>query len=159
MLTNVRKRALRRGRAWYASVTAPADAMAVHAETGVEKAIVATVRAGLALSSLLPGLLLVGLVLAAPHAAHAQAPGGNLFGSSDQTVGNGIRAFTRWFRVAIFFAGVIGLGACGVLKMLKQPWGGVAVGSAFCFGFAGIAQLVYTFSNGGDVEFNPELNG
>lgn len=146
-----------RGRAWYASVTAPANSMAAQAETRIERAIVATVKGGLVLSSLMPLLLLFGLVAVAPMAAHAQTPGGNLFGQSDQTVGNGIRAFARWFRVAIFFAGVIGLGACGVMKMFKQPWGGVAIGSAFCFGFAGVAQLVYTFSNGGDVEFNPEL--
>lgn len=157
MLTNVLNTARERAGEWYSSVTAPANSMAVHAETGVEKAIVATVKAGLALSSLLPALLLFGLILCAPHTAHAQTPGGQLFGSSDQTVGNGIRAFTRWFRVAIFFAGVIGLGACGILKLLKQPWGGVLVGSAFCFGFAGVAQLVYSFSNGQDVEFNPDL--
>jgi hypothetical protein len=131
--------------------------MAAQAETTIEKTIVGFVKGGLVLGSLLPALLFLGLLVVAPHAAHAQTPGGQLFGSSDQTVGNGIRAFTRWFRVAIFFAGVIGLGACGILKMFKQPWGGVAIGSAFCFGFAGVAQLVYTFSNGGDVEFNPEL--
>lgn len=157
MLTSVLNKTKRRGRVWYSSVTAPADEMANHADTAIEKTIVAIVKGGLVVGSLLPLLLLVGLVLVAPHAAHAQTPGGQLFGSSDQTVGNGIRAFTRWFRVAIFFAGVIGLGACGILKLLKQPWGGVLVGSAFCFGFAGVAQLVYSFSNGQDVEFNPDL--
>jgi hypothetical protein len=157
MFRGVLNKAGRRGREWYFSVTSPADVMAAHAEGRVERGIVAGVRVGLALSSLLPALLLIGLVLAVPGAAHAQAPGDNLFGSSNQTVGNGIRSFTRWFRVFIFFAGVVGLGVCGLLKMIKQPWGGVAIGSAFCFGFAGVAQLVYSFSNGQDVEFNPDL--
>lgn len=157
MLENVLRDAKERAGAWYASVTAPAQAMEGHADSRIEKAIVGAVKGGLVLGSLMP-LLLFGLVLvAAPATTFAQTPGGQLFGSSDQTVGNGIRAFTRWFRVAIFFAGVIGLGACGILKMIKQPWGGVAIGSAFCFGFAGVAQLVYSWSNGQDVEFNPEL--
>lgn len=157
MLTNVLNRRKQEVVAWYASVTAPANVMASQAETRVEKSIVTAVRVGLVLGSLMPLLLIVGVVLVAPAAALAQSPGQNLFGSSEQTVGNGIRAFTRWFRVAIFFAGVIGLGVCGLMKMFKQPCGGVAIGSVFCFGFAGVAQLVYSFSNGQEVEFNPEL--
>ena|SRR5437868_4667319 len=156
LFTGLLKNAARRGREWYSSVTAPADSMARQAEGRAEKTIVGLVKGGLALSALMP-LLLFGLVLLTPLAAHAQTPGGQIFGSSDQTVGNGVRAFTRWFRVFIFFAGVVGLGVCGLLKMIKQPWGGVAIGSAFCFGFAGVAQLVYSWSNGQEVEFNPDL--
>jgi hypothetical protein len=146
------------GRAWYASVTAPAESLSGQAETRGERVVRGLVKGGLAANALMP-LLIFALILFVPHVqVFAQTPGGQLFGSDATTVGNGIRSFTRWFRVFIFFAGVVGLGVCGLLKMIKQPWGGVAVGSAFCFGFAGVAQLVYSWSNGQDVEFNPELN-
>jgi hypothetical protein len=158
MLKSLLNSTRKRGREWYSSVTAPAGLMLGASPSRAEKTIRGLVRGGLVVNALLP-LLVFALILVFPHAqAFAQTPGGQLFGSDATTVGNGIRSFTRWFRVAIFFAGVVGLGACGVLKMLKQPWGGVAIGSAFCFGFAGIAQLVYSWSNGQDVEFNPELN-
>lgn len=149
--------ATRRGRRWFNRVTAPAETMFGKADTRFERAAKGTFKAGLVLSSLAPALLFA-FILFTPHlTALAQTPGGQLFGASDQTVGNGIRAFARWFRVFIFFIGVIALGACGVLKIFKQPWGHTLIGSAFCFGFAGIAQAVYTWSNGGEVEFNPDL--
>jgi hypothetical protein len=146
-----------RGRRWYEKTTAPAQSLAVQAETRAGKLIVGAVKGGLVLGSLLPFLFLLGLIVMSPLAAHAQTPGGNVFGASDQTVGNGIRAFCRWFRVFIFFAGVIGLGAIGIMKFLKIPVTPVVWGTVFCFGFAGIAQLVYSFSNGQDVQFNPDL--
>lgn len=157
LLKRATANATQRVREWVTKVTAPANSLASQAETRIEKAIVAAVKGGLVLSSFLPFLLLFGLIVLAPQAAHAQTPGGQIFGASDQTVGNGIRAFCRWFRVFIFFVGVIALGVVGILKLLKQPCGSVLFGSAFCFGFAGVAQLIYSFSNGNDVTFNPDL--
>lgn len=53
-----------------------------------------------------PVLVLAALMLVITvDPALAQAPGGNIFGGSDQTVGNGVREAIRWSRNILFLLG------------------------------------------------------
>jgi len=154
--------ALARSRRWLTSVTAPADAAVFDGEdndTLPARVGRSAMRFTLVVVALMPLVLLGLLFVGAAPAVFAQgAPGGTVFGTSDQTVGNGFRAFCKYFRVIIFFAGFVGFGACGIMKMLKMPWGGVFTGSIICWAFAGLAQLFYSFSQGNEVEINSDLD-
>nr|MBA3712830.1 hypothetical protein [Pyrinomonadaceae bacterium] len=154
--------ALARSRRWLRSVTAPADAFVFdHDDNDSSPARVgrSVMRGALVVGALAPAVVIGLVVIGVPPAVFAQgAPGGQVFGTSDQTIGNGFRAFCKYFRVIIFFAGFVGFGSCGIMKMLKMPWGGVFTGSIICWAFAGLAQLFYSFSQGNEVEINSDLD-
>ncbi|MGH9765094.1 MAG: hypothetical protein ACREAC_30025, partial [Blastocatellia bacterium] len=68
------------------------------------------IRAAVVIRVIEPIAVIVALVLvAAVSPALAQTPGGNIFGGSDQTVGNGVREAIRWARNILF---LLGIGAC-----------------------------------------------
>ena len=93
--------------------------------------------------------------IAAP--ALAQQPGGDIFGTSDQTVGNGFKAFVKYFRAFLFLAGIVFIGLAALAKAADKPWGGKLIGGIACWGFAGIGSLLYSFSQGEDVDLDTDL--
>lgn len=117
------------------------------------------IRSTMSLMLMFAPLLAVALLmLAAPIAAHAQTPGGQIFGASDQTIGNGFKAFCKYFRVIIFFVGFVFMGLVGICKGVGKPWGGFLAGGLICWGFAGLAQLGYSFATGNEVEITPDID-
>ncbi|MCC6743371.1 MAG: hypothetical protein IT175_05875 [Acidobacteria bacterium] len=94
--------------------------------------------------------------IAAPALA-AQQPGGDIFGTSDQTVGNGFRAFVKYMRAGLFLLGFVFLGLAAINKGADKPWGGKVAAGLGCWGFAGIGSLLYSFSQGEDVDLDTDL--
>lgn len=137
-----------------AAPTVPSFGEEGHAEKAVQK----TVAVLHALSTFAPVIVLGLLALAHPVAAMAQAPGGSIFGASDQTIGNGFKAFCKYFRVIIFFVGFVFMGLVGICKGVGKPWGGFLTGGLICWGFAGLAQLGYSFATGNEVEITPDID-
>lgn len=104
----------------------------------------------------------IGLTLAAialvPVTALAQQPGGDVFGTSDQTLGNGIKAFLKYIRYLVFFAG-FGFLAWGAINLgREQKYGNQMLGAIACFAFAAIGQVLYTmFGEGQEVQIDTDL--
>ena len=104
----------------------------------------------------------VSLTLAAialvPGTALAQQPGGDVFGTSDQTLGNGIKAFLKYARYLVFFAG-FGFLIWGALNLgREQKYGNQVLGAIACFAFSAIGQVLYTmFGEGREVEIDTDL--
>ena len=105
-----------------------------------------------------PILIIVALTLvAAVGPALAQSPGGNIFGGSDQTVGNGVREAIRWARNILF---LLGIGACAwgaVNIFLEKPYARQFVGGGAAMGFGGIASLAYSFAKGQAVDVDTDV--
>src|SRR5262245_49335762 len=79
-------------------------------ESRIARAGEKLMRTAVLMRAIEPVLVLVAVVLVvAAGPALAQAPGGNIFGGSDQTVGNGVREAIRWARNILF---LLGIGAC-----------------------------------------------
>ena len=87
----------------------------------------------------------------------AQTPGGSVFNGSDQTLGNGLREFAKYFRNALFLGGVIFTGWGMINLAMEKPWGTKLFGGIGCFGFSGIAALAYSFSQGNAVNLDTNL--
>lgn len=102
--------------------------------------------------------LTAAVILAAPVAALAQQPGGDVFGTSDQTLGNGIKAFLKYVRYLVFFAG-FGFLAWGAINLgREQKYGNQILGAIACFAFAAIGQVLYTmFGEGQEVQIDTDL--
>lgn len=100
--------------------------------------------------------LMLGVTLA-PQVAFAQGPGGTIFGSDDQTVGNGIKAAAKYSRVALFFLGLFFFMWAGKNYGAEKPWAKQVGGGIGCWGFAGFAALFYSFSQGEEVDFDSDL--
>ena len=84
-------------------------------------------------------LALIFLVMTCP--VLAQAPGGSIFGGSDQTVGNGVREAIRWARNILFLIG-IGAVAWGTVNIfLEKPYARQFIGGGASMAFGGIASL------------------
>ena len=94
------------------------------------------------------------VVLVAP--VFAQQPG-NIFDASDQTLGNGLKAFIRYMRNFFFLLGFIFLALMGWNIANNKPWGNKLAGAVFCWGFAAIGSLIYTFTQGEDVDLDTDL--
>ena len=116
------------------------------------------IRAAVVFKALEPVLVLAALVLViAVHPALAQAPGGNIFGGSDQTVGNGVREAIRWARNILF---LLGIGACAwgaVNIFLEKPYARQFIGGGAARGFGGIASLAYSFAQGQAVDVDTDV--
>lgn len=138
--------------------SADANAIPVLGDETRADQICKKVMSGLFALQFLAPLIVFGLVffIGQSHVL-AQTPGGGIFGASDQTVGNGFKAFLRYFRVIIFFVGFVFMGLVGIMKGIGKPWGGFLAGGLICWGFAGLAQLGYSFATGNEVEITPEL--
>jgi hypothetical protein len=115
-------------------------------------------RAAVFIRTVEPLLVLTAIVLvmgAGP--ALAQAPGGNIFGGSDQTVGNGVREAIRWARNILF---LLGIGACAwgaVNIFLEKPYARQFIGGGAAMGFGGIASLAYSFAQGQAVNVDTDV--
>jgi hypothetical protein len=115
-------------------------------------------RLGTALRRAQPILtLLVALSFVAPRAVFAQGPGGTIFGSDDQTVGNGIKAAAKYARVALFFLGLFFFMWASQRYGSEKPWAKQVGGGVASWGFAGFAALFYAWSQGEEVEFDSDL--
>lgn len=116
------------------------------------------VRAAIVMRTLEPMLVLAAIVLViAAGPALAQAPGGNIFGGSDQTVGNGVREAIRWARNILF---LLGIGACAwgaVNIFLEKPYARQFIGGGAAMGFGGIASLAYSFAQGQAVNVDTDV--
>ena len=89
--------------------------------------------------------------------ALAQAPGGNIFGGSDQTVGNGVREAIRWARNILFLLG-IGAVAWGTVNIfLEKPYARQFIGGGASMAFGGIASLAYSFAKGQAVDVDTDV--
>jgi hypothetical protein len=116
------------------------------------------IRVALIFKTVEPVLVLSALVLVITVGpALAQAPGGNIFGGSDQTVGNGVREAIRWARNILF---LLGIGACAwgaVNIFLEKPYARQFIGGGAAMGFGGIASLAYSFAQGQAVDVDTDV--
>ena len=100
-------------------------------------------------------LILLAVVLTCP--VLAQAPGGSIFGGSDQTVGNGVREAIRWARNILFLIG-IGAVAWGTINIfLEKPYARQFIGGGASMAFGGIASLAYSFAKGQAVDVDTDV--
>src|SRR5262245_5179516 len=127
-------------------------------ESGVARVGDKLVRAALIFKVVEPVLVLTAVVLAiAVGPALAQAPGGNIFGGSDQTVGNGVREAIRWARNILFLLG-IGAVAWGTVNIfLEKPYARQFIGGGAAMGFGGIASLAFSFAQGQAVNVDTDV--
>jgi len=95
--------------------------------------------------------------IVSPHLAFAQGPGGTIFGSDDQTVGNGIKAAAKYARVALFFLGLFFFMWAAKNYGSEKPWGKQVGGGVGCWAFAGFSALFYSWSQGTEVTFDSDL--
>ncbi len=116
-----------------------------------------SVRNRIRLHSVARLALSLALLAAIAAPAFAQQPGGDIFGTSDQTVGNGFRAFVKYMRAGLFLLGFVFLGLAAINKGADKPWGGKVAAGLGCWGFAGIGSLLYSFSQGEDVDLDTDL--
>ena len=116
------------------------------------------IRAAVILRVVEPVLMLSVLMLViAVGPALAQAPGGNIFGGSDQTVGNGVREAIRWARNILFLLG-IGAVAWGTVNIfLEKPYARQFIGGGASMAFGGIASLAYSFAKGQAVDVDTDV--
>jgi hypothetical protein len=117
------------------------------------------VRAAVVIRVIEPLLVLAVVALVLPVGpAFAQSPGGNIFGGSDQTVGNGVREAIRWARNILF---LLGIGACAwggaVNIFLEKPYARQFIGGGAAMGFGGIASLAYSFAKGQAVNVDTDV--
>ncbi len=116
------------------------------------------IRAAVIIRVVEPVLVLAALTLViAAGPAMAQAPGGNIFGGSDQTVGNGVREAIRWARNILFLLG-IGAVAWGTVNIfLEKPYARQFIGGGASMAFGGIASLAYSFAKGEAVDVDTDV--
>lgn len=147
-----------RGTSFLQRATADANALpALGEETRADQICRNIMRGLFALQFLAPVIVFALVFLAGQAHVYAQTPGGTTFGASDQTIGNGFKAFCKYFRVIIFFVGFVFMGLVGICKGIGKPWGGFLTGGLICWGFAGLAQLGYSFATGNEVEITPDI--
>ena len=104
-----------------------------------------------------PLLALIFMVLVITGPVLAQSPGGNIFGGSDQTVGNGVREAIRWARNILFLLG-IGAVAWGTVNIfLEKPYARQFIGGGASMAFGGIASLAYSFAKGQAVDVDTDV--
>jgi hypothetical protein len=127
-------------------------------ESRIARAGEKLLRAAVLIRIVEPVLVLVAVVFVmAAGPALAQAPGGNIFGGSDQTVGNGVREAIRWARNILF---LLGIGACAwgaVNIFLEKPYARQFIGGGAAMGFGGIASLAYSFAQGQAVNVDTDV--
>jgi hypothetical protein len=116
------------------------------------------IRAAVLIRVVEPVLTLAAVMLViAVGPALAQAPGGNIFGGSDQTVGNGVREAIRWARNILFLLG-IGAVAWGTVNIfLEKPYARQFIGGGASMAFGGIASLAYSFAKGQAVDVDTDV--
>ena len=115
------------------------------------------IRAAVFIRMVEPLLALIFIVLVITCPALAQSPGGNIFGGSDQTVGNGVREAIRWARNILFLLG-IGAVAWGTVNIfLEKPYARQFIGGGASMAFGGIASLAYSFAKGQAVDVDTDV--
>ena len=115
------------------------------------------IRAAVFIRMVEPLLALILIVLVITCPVLAQAPGGNIFGGSDQTVGNGVREAIRWARNILFLLG-IGAVAWGTVNIfLEKPYARQFIGGGASMAFGGIASLAYSFAKGQAVDVDTDV--
>ena len=118
------------------------------------------VQCSMVLRTLEPVVLLVlmaGVTAIGAQPVLAQTPGGGIFGSSDQTVGSGVREAIRWARNILFLLGVGGCAWGAMNVMMEKPYLKQFVGGGACMGFGAIASLAYSFAQGNAVNVDTDL--
>jgi len=131
---------------------------AITSESRVARVGERLVRAAVFVRAIEPALMLAVIVLVMAVApVMAQAPGGSIFGGSDQTVGNGVREAIRWARNILFLIG-IGAVAWGTINIfLEKPYARQFIGGGASMAFGGIASLAYSFAKGQAVDVDTDV--
>lgn len=88
--------------------------------------------------------------------AFAQSPSGSLFGGTDQMISEGVRSAIYWARNLLFAIGVFFGFMVPVRIYMRQGFGTAAAACVGCFGVAGLLALAYSWSQGRQVQFNPD---
>jgi len=115
------------------------------------------IRAAVFIRMVEPLLALILIVLVITCPVLGQSPGGNIFGGSDQTVGNGVREAIRWARNILFLLG-IGAVAWGTVNIfLEKPYARQFIGGGASMAFGGIASLAYSFAKGQAVDVDTDV--
>ena len=116
------------------------------------------IRAAVFIRVVEPILIFLAIVLVMTVApVFAQAPGGSIFGGSDQTVGSGVREAIRWARNILFLIG-IGAVAWGTVNIfLEKPYARQFIGGGASMAFGGIASLAYSFAKGQAVDVDTDV--
>ena len=115
------------------------------------------IRAAVFIRMVEPLLALIFMVLVITCPVLAQSPGVNIFGGSDQTVGNGVREAIRWARNILFLLG-IGAVAWGTVNIfLEKPYARQFIGGGASMAFGGIASLAYSFAKGQAVDVDTDV--
>ena len=115
------------------------------------------IRAAVFIRMVEPLLAFIFMVLVITSPVLAQSPGGNIFGGSDQTVGNGVREAIRWARNILFLLG-IGAVAWGTVNIfLEKPYARQFIGGGASMAFGGIASLAYSFAKGQAVDVDTDV--
>ena len=115
------------------------------------------IRAAVLMRIVEPVLVLAFAFLLMTCPVLAQAPGGSIFGGSDQTVGNGVREAIRWARNILFLIG-IGAVAWGTVNIfLEKPYARQFIGGGASMAFGGIASLAYSFAKGQAVDVDTDV--
>ena len=113
------------------------------------------VAAATVLELLTPVLMVGALVALSADPALAQTvPGGNIFGNSAETPGRGLVEAVKYARNVVFVAGIAFFIWAAINMGFEKPWGGKAWAGAACWGFSGLAALVYEFANGNPVNLD-----
>ena len=104
-----------------------------------------------------PALLLIATAMLIGISALAADPGGDIFGGSDQTLGNGVREAIRWGRNLLFLLGVGGAGWGTLNYMTEKAYMKQFIGGGLAMSLGGIASLIYSFSQGNAVDLDTDL--
>ena len=115
------------------------------------------IRAAVFIRMVEPLLALIFMVLVITCPVQAQSPGGNIFGGSDQTVGNGVREAIRWARNILFLLGIGAVAWGNVNIFLEKPYARQFIGGGASMAFGGIASLAYSFAKGQAVDVDTDV--
>ena len=114
----------------------------------------ALITTAIAIEFVMPVLMVVGMFALSAVSTVAQVPGGNIFGNSAETPGRGLVEAVKYARNVVFIAGIAFFIWAGLNMGFEKPWGGKAWAGAACWGFSGLAALVYEFSQGNPVNLD-----
>lgn len=86
---------------------------------------------------------------------------GPIFGGNGDAFGNIITNIAYYARNSLIVFGFLGMCMAAFQKtfMPQSPWGKTVIGSAFCWGVATVAQIVFAFATNQPPTFDPTLSG
>lgn len=115
-------------------------------------------QASMLVQAFMPVLVIIGVITVTAVSAVAQTPGGNIFGGSDQTIGNGVREFIKYARNLLFLMAVIFAGWGLINYAVEKSCLKQFLGAAGAMSFGGVSALIYSFSQGQAVQLDTTLS-